>query len=136
MASGSAAIPAEPTAPTYPGAECRPLVTPVNQVGFAASPAASRTLPASRGPALRSSRLAAYVRRHELPNLQTPCATYLVKLLILLMALHSLVPAGFMLGQSTGGFGSLSIVTLKGDGSGTLRIAPDGSSANPAQEHH
>lgn len=60
--------------------------------------------------------------------------TLVSKLLILLMSLHILVPAGFMLGQSGGGSGGPTIVICKGDVFGALRIASN-SDSDPDQKN-
>lgn len=59
--------------------------------------------------------------------------TLIAKLLILLMSLHILVPAGFMLGQSADGSGGPTIVICHGDVFGALRIAPPGSETDRSQ---
>lgn len=61
--------------------------------------------------------------------------TVVAKLLILLMALHILVPAGFMLGRSGEETGGPTIVICKGDVFGALRLSTLGSDADPAQDH-
>ncbi len=61
--------------------------------------------------------------------------TLIAKLLILLMSLHILVPAGFMLGRSADGASGPTIVICHGDVFGVLRIAPTGSDTDPSQEH-
>ncbi len=61
--------------------------------------------------------------------------TLVAKLLILLMTLHILVPAGFMLGRSGDDAAGPTIVMCKGDVFGPLRVSPSGSTTDPADEH-
>lgn len=67
--------------------------------------------------------------------------TIVAKLLILLMTLHTLVPAGYMLGRSGNDDAGPSIVICKGDVFGAPRLSPAGnlSSArndtDPSRDH-
>lgn len=61
--------------------------------------------------------------------------TFVAKLLILLMTLHILVPAGFMLGRTGDSAAGPTIVMCKGDVFGPLRVSRPGSNTDPANDH-